>query len=168
MRVTRRGPQMGFISRRRFCRLLRPRGARLRESAQPAVPCADDGDKAVGRRPPGSDVGGLRFAQAALRCSIRGRAAKLTALTSFASFRQLAASLMYEARACVARRPRLCAAQRRRSRPPTACPRPCIGSTVGEGKDATQPCLCRIQPGHEGKSARRREEHAVSSRSCET
>jgi hypothetical protein len=32
--------------------------------------------------------GGLRFAATALRCSVRGRVAELTALTSFAAFKQ--------------------------------------------------------------------------------
>ena len=63
----------------------------------------------------GDDDGGRCFAPTALRCSPRGRAAQLAALASRAPLKQGAASQRYEAR--FARRPRGCAARRRRHRP---------------------------------------------------
>ena len=50
-----------------------PEAIRILQEAQPGA---------------GSCGGGLRCASTALRCSVRGRAAELTALTSFAAFKQ--------------------------------------------------------------------------------
>ena len=67
------------------------------------------------RDAPGAGCSGRCCAPTPLRCSPRGRAAQLASLAALASLRHSAASQKYEAR--FARRPRDCAARRRRRHP---------------------------------------------------
>jgi len=111
------------------------RGRRLRIAARWGCRAGDSGRARCGawaRRsggtpggaPRGADDGGRCCAPTSLRGSPRGRAAQLTSLAALASFRHSAASQKYEAR--FARRPRDCAARRRRQRPVAphpVCPR---------------------------------------------
>ena len=80
---------------------------------------------AAARSASGDDDGGRCFVPPSLRCSPRGRAAQLAALAALAArapLKHSAASQMYEAR--FARRPRGCAARRRRHRPKRCAPPP--------------------------------------------
>jgi len=79
------------------------------------VACGWAGRTGAALRSAGRCCGGRCCAPTTLRCSPRGRAAKLAARAALAPLRHVATSQKNEAR--FARRPRGCAARRRRNRP---------------------------------------------------